>query len=536
MQAAACLYLGTLRGVFIQGRVGIGKTLALALAPKVAKCERAVIIVPGGILKEVKAHIESLRRHWELPVGVMVVSFTTLSRYPAAGKTLGDLWGGQGPDGIFPDEVHNLSNVGGAGRSKQGSAVARLINDWMVAHPETVFGSATGSCDVHGIRDYSHLLDWALRDGSPLPRDPAELEVWARVIDDGCEADAAWVGAQLDPEYRPATVTAVRRVYRERLRSTPGVIIADDQFTAVPLTVSEHVVTDPKLDEHFERLRELWQRPDGLDVLDERVSEDDLAADREPDRVDGSIWAVARRMARGLCYVLDPPPPAEWKQARREYFSYARALLEEGIFYTELQVRRHAEECGAPAWLAWKAIRPQYDPKQHQKTMWLSTAALEWAEDWGQREPGIIWTDDTAFAVELAARTGWVFYAGKGFARTGEYIEDAPRGVTAIASRRANGTGRNLQYQWSRMLFTCVPANAAITEQNLGREHREGIETWASSVHADIMIGCSEDRGAIQKVFAGAYRTRESIYDCKVLHANWTRVENVPDSPAFGSK
>jgi hypothetical protein len=519
---------------FLQGRMGAGKTLAHALLPKLLGCERPLHLAPGGILREMKAHIEKARVHWQIPVGSLYLSYSTISRYPKEGKRLEDLWCGDGPDGIFPDEADKLSNIEGRNGSKIGSAVAGLIRDYKATHPECLVAPATGTSDRYGMRDYWHLIDWALGDGSPLPRDRGELEIWARVIDEGNEFDAPFVGEQLvgaDVHPKPRTVYEVRREYKARLRATPGIIILDDQYDAVPLKIREQLVTAPELDPHFDRLRNLWQRPDGLDLLDEGPPREG-----EPDRVEGSIWAVARRMARGLCYVLDPLPPLEWREARRAYFSYARALLEERIFYTEWQVRQHAIETNARPWTDRAAISPIYDPKQHQKTLWLSDCALNFAANWGEQPGGgVIFSDDIAFSVELARRTGWTYYAGGGLSRNGQYIEDAQKGAPIIASRKANGTGRNLQFRWNRMLFEQIPAQCAEAEQNVARVHREGLETWATSCDVDVMIGCREDVAAVAKIFAGAYRTSESIYAVKALQPSWERIKDPPDTPAFRS-
>ncbi len=522
---------GRKAGAFIQGRMGIGKTLALALAPLVWKCERPLLLGPGGILREVRAHIEQLRAHWKIPVGLTIVSYSAVSLLAGQDGRLEDLFDGiVGPDGIFPDEADKLANIGGRGGSKIGSAVARIVRDYRERHPECVFGAATGTSDRYGMRDYWHLIDWCLGDRSPLPRDPGELEIWARVIDEGNEFDAPWVGEQIDPVRKPRTVKAVRAAYRAKLRGTPGIIIADDQYTGTPLQVTDRLLpTDPKLEPHFQKLRELWQRPDDLDLLPNR----DPSAD--PDRVEGmSIWQVARRMARGLCYVLDPLPPLEWRFARRDYFAYARELLESGLFYTEYQVRQHAALTGAPAWLAWEAIEPSYEPKLHQKTLWLSSAALDFAANWGEQpDGGIIFTDSTAFARELARRTGWDFYGPDGVNASGRFIESAPARTPIIASRKANGTGRNLQYQWNRMLFEQIPAQSAEAEQNIARVHREGLETWAKSCDVDVMVGCQEDLAAIAKIFAGAHRIGESIYDTKIAHTAWKRLSERPATWAF---
>jgi hypothetical protein len=243
-------------------------------------------------------------------------------------------------------------------------------------------------------------------------------------------------------------------------------------------------------------------------------------------------------MGRGLCYVCDPRPPEPWLLARRGYHSWVRRQIEGGAFMTEAQAREHAERHGVRAWLAWRELKDDYVPAQ--RTLWLSEAALRWAEDWGRAGPGVIWTDDIAFATELARRTGWPYYAGGGFTSDGRYIEDAPRGSTVIASRRANSTGRNLQFQWNRCLFAAPVSKSRDFEQAVGRFHREGLETWATGAHADILVTCSEDLGAQRNMIASARRTARNIYSQKAATLPWAPLAapevgaaygHLPDSP-----
>lgn len=512
VQTAALLEVSENHGVFVNGRVGVGKTLAVALASVVLAVTvpevRALILCPGGMKVEMNAHLASLRENWRLPTNYLLMSYTQISNFPGQNRRLQDLFGeGKGPTVIICDEADALKYV-----SK--SAVGRQMNDYMVAKPDTVFVAVTGTCDVHGLMDYAHLLDWCLRDKSPLPRTEQKLKDWSEVIDEGNMDKARWVcfdlGIPLDSK-----IATIRASYRSRLVETPGVIIEDKPFDDVELTVQEHVI-DPGCEEDFRRLRELWIRPDGVELL----PGGDEVDEKEDDRVEGStIWPIARRMARGLCYIWDPKPPDEWMEARRRYFVWVRRALEGKMFYTELQARRYAESIKAPAWVDWEQIRETYTP-QH-KTVWLSNVALEFCIDWGERAPGVVWTEDTAFAVELSRRTGWVYYGSKGMSRTGLSILDASGDHVAIASRRANGTGRNLQYQWHRCLFVAPPNNSRDFEQATGRFHREG---QVNPVHVDILLGCAEDFGSVDKMLTSAKRTAQSLYSQKAATVKWPRM------------
>lgn len=527
VQVACLLEARQLRGLFCNARVGAGKTLVAALIGQLFPGARVLVLCPGGIKKETRGHFGKLSAAWDIPQSrVELMSYHDVSNMPRKGESLAGLFSGAGPTIIVCDEADKLKNVGPG-----GSALANQINDWMVAHPETVFIVLTGTCDVVGLLDYGHLLDWALRERSPLPRTARELQDWSEVIDQGDMTKAQWVCQDLGiPE--DSDLDQIREAYRDRLHSTPGVIIDDTPYSKVPLTVAVHVLEQPpELEAHFVRLRMLWQRPDGFDVAAGGAESED----KEPDRIQGStIWTVARRMGRGLCYVCDPRPPERWLTARRAWNGFVRARLESGSerFRTEVQVRAWAIETGARAWLAWADVKDEF--VLNQKTIWLSDAALRWVEDWGRRGSGVIWTDDIAFAVELARRTGWPYYGGGGYTSDGRYIEAAPRGSTVIASRRANSTGRNLQFQWNRCLFVAPPSKSRDFEQAVGRFHREGLETWADGAHADILLTCSEDFGAQRNMIASARRTARNIYSQKAATLPWAPLVVPESGAAFG--
>jgi hypothetical protein len=529
-QAGTLLQLAARRrGVVVNGRVGIGKTLSLALGPTVVRAQRPLFVTLGGILRETKNHVGSLREHWQISPDIVFTSYTVIGNLPRKDLDLRTFWHGLDPDFVGCDEVDRLANM--------GAAVTQMIGEWRERCPDATFMPATANLDLEGLVSYAHTMRWGLGDDSPCPLTKDDVEAWASVLDEGDLLKAGWVCQDLGiPKSSP--LPHIRRSYRQRLHTAPGFIIDDTPFTAVPLTVTSHAL-DVGLEAEFERLRTLGQKPDGIDVLPDEdgapEDEDDAPALPEVDRVaNGQVAQVARQLGRGFFYKMDPLPPPEWAARRRRYFGWVRAVIEEGLFKTEAQARAWAISNGKQEWLLWAAIKPSFVPTF--RTVWLSTAALDWAAGWADAHPhGIVWTEHTAVGLELAARTGLTFYHGRGLSASGQYIEKAPAGRPIIASRPANSVGRNLQYKWKDMLFVQPVSRTDKFEQATGRVHREGLETWAPRAHADVLLCCTEDVRSVTKTLASAERTNESIYSQKATSVQWSHVKTreLPQTAAF---
>jgi hypothetical protein len=191
-----------------------------------------------------------------------------------------------------------------------------------------------------------------------------------------------------------------------------------------------------------------------------------------------------------------------------------RKMIELGYFNTELQVRRWAEKNGDSIWLSWKAIQPTFQPRF--VPVWLNDRAIEWCKAWGA-SGGIVWTDHRAFAARLSAETGWRWFAGGGKDANGMMIEQCSD-RTIIASRQANGTGRNLQ-RWCRGLITAFPGNGRDAEQLLGRQHRDG---QMNPVEIDVLTACRAHHADIAKVIDLSRQELEEMGRAnKVLTAGW---------------
>lgn len=524
LQAVGLLEAALYGGLFVMGRVGVGKTLISLLAGVLLEEPRILLLIPGGAKADTDKAFREYRKHWQGPgpLQLKVLGYSDVSNMPRAGLGIDQLWQGKGPTLIICDEADKL-------RRRDQSGLALQVNDWLVAHPECKLIALTATPLKCSILDFAHILQWCLRDGSPLPASEGDLAAWSEVLDKGNMLYAEQVARDLGIPVK-SDLASIKAAFRERLHTTPGVIVSDDRF-AGELTIGERLVICPAMSAHWTKLRKMWQRVDDWDLSPDAPGADD----RKPDRVAaGCIWSVAQQYALGFCYVPDPKPPEDWAEARREYFRQVRKHIGSGRFYTEMQFKQAcAARAVGPAALkafdAWEEIQPTFVPKY--RPLWLDDTPTLWCQQWGREAPGIIWADHIAFGERLSAMTGWPYFAGGGKDKAGRHIAEHDGRSTVIASRAANGVQRHL-VQFNRMLFTRMPTTNRDLEQNIGRVHREG---QLRACHADILVGCTEHLDSIQKVVKLARDTEDNIMLQKATVAPWQHLDfaAIPRIEAF---
>jgi hypothetical protein len=488
IQAMAIRESLQLGGVWCAARVGAGKTLIAGILATIYEDQRPLIIVPGGHGDKTELEFAGYRKlGWELSHKIQVVSYSDIAR-DVDEKLLRTYHPGR----LICDEVDKLRRVG-----KTGSGTARRVSQWMASNPTTGMDAMSGTMFKEGLKDYGHILNWTLKGHAPVPELPGRIAAWHTALKEGSASKSVWkelTGLEAGADFR--------RAYRERLWHSPGVLISVDCFDGVPLDL-EKVQLD--VDNALDHLYATGERPDGLDTVED--------GSEDAESIDGT-WAVERQMALGFYYKPDPEPPEDWKRARRGWFRFVRKMIEQGMFNTELQVRRWAEKTENSVWLCWKAIQPTFQPRFIP--VWLNERAITFCKEWG-RGGGIIWTDHRAFAARLSAETGWRWFAGGGKDQSGMMIEQC-RDQTIIASRQANGTGRNLQH-WCRGLITAFPGNGRDAEQLLGRQHRDG---QMNAVSIDVLTACRAHHADIAKVIDLSLQEQEEMGRTnKILTAGW---------------
>lgn len=475
LQAASLHEIATYGGLFGPIAVGGGKTLLSLLAPRVLGSVRPMLLLPASLIEKTRRDWRALANHWQIPQGIQIQSYETLGR-EGASKFLESTR----PDLIVADEAHRLKNL------KAG--VTRRVARYMHAHPSTAFVAISGTLLKDDIEDFAHLLIWSLKLGAPVPLEKGELSEWSECLGTKARNPLHVVepGPLLQfalPADRDGDEKATaRRAFRRLLRDTPGVIASGEEQIGCSIYISAvSYAPNNATETNFRTLREQWETPDGW-ALTQAVD----------------VWRHARELALGFHYVWDPRPPPEWLEARRQWAKFVRDVLSRSkSLDTELQVR-NAALAGAidrSLWDAWAAVKDSFAIQS--KAVWHDFGALQLATEWAKQGPGIIWTEHSFFARELARVSGLHYYGEQGLRDgDGAPIEQASPLTCIIASARANSTGRNLQ-AWNRNLITSPPAGAPAWEQLLGRTHRQG--QTADTVTCDVMVTCREHFDAFER-------------------------------------
>ena len=349
----------------------------------------------------------------------------------------------------------------------------------MNAHKGTRFAVGSGTITTRSIKDYSHLCDLSLGDGSPLPLHYPEVLSWAKALD---VSDFPAPIGELRQLCKPGE--HVREGFKRRLMTTKGVVASLRQVDcAASIVVSERVppTIPSEVRDAMRAVDESWDRPDGEKFVDAITKA-----------------ACMRQLASGFWYRFIYPrnepkelraewfrKRQEWRSELREKLKRAKPHLDSPLLCTKAAIRFHAGKeptPGSPVWAAecwpaWRDIREAVQPET--EAVWISDWLARDAAEWGKKNPGIIWYSWNAFGEKIAELSGLPHYGGGTKASAEILKEVGDRAI--VASLEAQGVGKNLQV-FSRMLFANVPPSGNIWEQAIGRCHRPGQEADAIDV------------------------------------------------------
>lgn len=506
-QAMALKELSERLGLFAPVRVGGGKTLISLLASQAVPSLRTLLLVPAGLIDKTYNDLYAYHRDWKI-LPLQVESYEMLSR-DRDDRILGALR----PDLIIADEAHKLKNTS-AGCTKRLSRYMRTTRKaGLAAGAEWPYGvsfvAMSGTITTRSLREYWHLLRWALGPYAPLPHDVEEFTQWAAALDERVSIESRWQPGALErlspnPEGQDVLRRA-RNAYASRLVSTPGVISTRGDIPPMSLRITGHSLdAPPVIRDAITEMRETWCTPDG-----------------HPFEQPTDLWRHARELQCGFYYVWDPRPPGDWLEARMDWHRYVRDVLKRyasaGTLATPgdvtLAVMDGRLEDGQELLETWRDVRDSFKP--NSVPQWLDDTVIRYAADWlntGNNKGKLCWVEHRAFGPRLAEATGIPYFGAEGKDKNGNLI-DSHKGP-AIVSVRTCGTGRNLQSHYHN-LYLSPMSKADWWEQSLGRTHRDGQKE--DEVLAEVLFMCRESYSSMIYAIREAEYTQETTHEPQKL-------------------
>jgi hypothetical protein len=497
MQAAALHELRTYGRLYVVAGLGLGKTKLSGLAPAVlgATADNTLYLPPAKLVEKTKTELSrEYISGWRVVPPKHVYSAESFS-LPKQAELLFKLK----PRVIVLDESHVWSNPK-SGRSKRLKQYLEAAAD--AEWPCSVI-TLTATPGDTSLGTQAHLLEWTLgRGNSPLPTDKSELWVWKMCLDADTGYDVKTKKQRSRPQpgalaefLRPgecATLENVRNAVGARMESTPGVFYWRTDDAGIPCTIR-----DTKFTEHSSRLVEEFALA--------RAGDDELS--------DGSVLDVPvlpgvlfATLGLGFARLIDPPPPQEWRDARKAYNSLIREILEDessGLHTPGQVALRFASgdlQDTSGAVRDWRELRETFEV--HRRVLWIDDSALQAVASLAAAEDTIVWCAAPEFGRRLAKLTGMPFFANQGIdAKSGACISDYVPGrdgpKSVIASIASCGTGFNLQAGWHRNLVVGCPGKSDTLCQLIGRTLRPGQS--ASSVDVQVFMASIENVLSLQR-------------------------------------
>lgn len=472
-------------GIFGAIGVGGGKTAISILMVDALQAKNAVLLIPPQLRNQLLYRdIPFYGKHFDLAKilpRLKIIAYSELSS-PKKAEILDELK----PDLIIADEAHNLRD--------RGSSRSKRFLRYFKEHPDTRFVALSGTMTRKSILDYAHLIQFALRDNSPLPRGFRERKDWAQALDVSDDPMPAGQlvrfvhASDVQDDETPESQPSIRRAFRRRLVETRGVVSTSEDSLGTSLIVQ---ALYPKVPDHIqERLEDL--RVSG--EHEGEVLEDPTA-----------LYRVGKQLACGFYYRWVWPDDVvdyEWLEARANWHRELREILRHsrrGIDSPFLVASAAADgRIKTIYWEPWAAVK--HRPAPPVEAVWLDEYLIEecgrWRDEILKTEySGVIWYDYVAFGELMAERLKLPFYGPGDEASKALSTIDVKKQRVIVCSIAAHSEGKNLQ-MYSRMLVTSPPSSGKTWEQMVGRLHRPGQE--ADEVIVDVYLHTDESKGCLE--------------------------------------
>ena len=457
-QARACECISrapTRRGAVLSIKVGGGKTLISLLAGTILGAKKVLILLPARLrdqnLRDQKEWSPKFRVHPE----ITLLSYEMLSR-PESADLLEEL----DADLVILDEAHNVASF----KSARTKRVFRFFKD----RPDCRAIVMSGTLTSKSLNDFSHLVELALRDGSPIPTSYYVRERWAAVIDSRSEFssnDWAQIRWMVDKKHWNSTESErqkhARLAFQKRFQSTPGIIVSRDRSIGCSLVYTPWDPSpSPKITDALAEVRRTWTLPDGTEL------------------VTAIEWTRAlKQISLGFFYRWvwpDGEPDWEWLEARRAWHATARNVISLGKrgMDSPARVNRQAEQGNLSravleVWDRWEAQKHKDPPPT--ESVWICESVIRQIVSHTKDRRAIIWYQSIAVGEKLE--------------EMGIPLGIPDRSTLCALSISKFGEGVDgLQYLFSDQLIVESPSSGRRWEQTVGRTHRHGQEAHTVEV------------------------------------------------------
>ncbi|MEY2980220.1 MAG: hypothetical protein RL562_447 [Planctomycetota bacterium] len=475
-----------MRGLVAPLAVGAGKTLLSLLVPAVMGAQRPVLLIPPTMQIPLRREMATLAEHFHIPKNLYILPYSQLS----VAKSTDILEQQIKPDLVIADEAHMLKNPDSA----RVRRFLRLFRNF----PNTRLVAMSGTFTSKSLKDYAHLAELALREGSPVPIETADLLAWSNVLDSGSQPqDRDWSIFAAFSDLRHINDDTrrkdqAREVFRERFNATPGVVATREASVQCSLNLFERPLQTPtEVSAALDELHRTWTRPDG-EEMDSALA----------------LWRLGMQMSQGFYMRWVWPNGVvdwEWLEARAGWHREVRFVLQRNIAGMDSPllvwnaVHRGAltDPTVVTAFNRWEAQK--HKPQPPTETVWLDDFLIRNALAWHREHPkGLLWFNDRP--TELALRAAGVPTYGAGEVPP----LDGSRGGLAL-SIRSHGTGLNLQHAHHENLLLSFPSSGKTMEQLIGRTHRQGqpedeVNVWYYRHTADALTAVQQAREAARYI------------------------------------
>lgn len=411
----------------------------------------------------------------------------------------------------------------------------RRIEEYLERHPQCRFVALSGTFIHRDLRETSHILQWSLRDYSPVPRwsEYGALDSWHSALSENVEPEKALKPGPL-LELTPGPHTGeddrakARGAFKLRCNWTPGLVSTDHDLP--DCTIEVRAVCPPvdvteDLNMLFAMLRQ-WKTPNG----DEIVTSVDM-------------WRHASTLVCGYINRWTVKPPDDWMAARTAWKRLARYEIKNNgkrlRLFSERDVARAVDRAiiGSVAisdtemWESkeilntWRLIEPSYKPVS--QAVWFSYSMLDWVAEWIRTHPhGLVWTAGRPFGFAMEARHRIPYFHSGAKSSAGKHMS-AHTGPAILAIKSCS-TGLNLQWYRDNLIVGHTAKGGP--QQLIGRTARTGQRSQIVSV--DWVAACREQLEGIWSAVADAHMAQE--IDSKQLLASATKlIPTLEDADSF---